>query len=85
MHKGNLRNDRRIIIIIIHFSKMFLDCGSTLTDTYGSFTTPGYPNSFPGPVECTWFIEGSAGEVISLDMKKFELGNRKSCGRGILH
>ena len=62
----------------------FPDCGSTLTELYGSIISPGFPGSYPGPVECIWNIEGKIDEIITLDMKQFSLGSKNDCGRANL-
>lgn len=50
-----------------------IDCGSTLTNTTGSISSPDYPNTHSGPVDCVWNIHGQPGEVIVLDMSDFHL------------
>ena len=50
-----------------------IDCGSTLTNTTGSISSPDYPNTYIGPVDCVWNIHGVPGEVIVLNMSDFHL------------
>jgi len=55
-----------------------------LTDWTGTIVSPDYPNTFSGPVDCTWNIHGEPGEIIVLDMKQFHLGNKDTCGKANL-
>lgn len=49
-------------------------CGGTLRATSHSqvLASPGYPNSYPGSLECVYVINAPSGKLITLKVKYFE-------------
>lgn len=50
-------------------------CGGTLRATSHSqvLVSPGYPNSYPGGLECVYVINAPAGKLITLKVEDFGL------------
>ena len=69
---------RDLLLISIIFS-LCKACGGTLTDSTGSFTSPGHPNVHPHGVNCTWFIRVDPGLVIRLTFNAFTLEGGVAC------
>lgn len=51
-------------------------CGGTLRATPQGqvLTSPGYPNHYPGGLECLYIIEAQPGRIVTLEIDDFELG-----------
>lgn len=43
-------------------------CGGHLTRPFDTFTSPGYPSSYPTDIECEWLIEVDYGHSIELTL-----------------
>ncbi|XP_065648482.1 tolloid-like protein 2 isoform X3 [Hydra vulgaris] len=51
-------------------------CDRILTETIGTFNSPGYPSNYPNFTNCTWIIEGKKGKqivltVVSMDIESY--------------
>nr|CAD7455080.1 unnamed protein product [Timema tahoe] len=57
------------------YSVLSSACGGNLTSEHGSFTSPGYPNSYPVNAECVWVINTSPGNRAQLSFQMFDLEN----------
>ena len=44
-------------------------CGGDFTSESGSFTSPGYPNSYPIDTECVWTIMVPPGSRVQLSFR----------------
>lgn len=60
-----------------------IDCGGRLTTATGTFTSPGYPNSYPANgVVCEWIIEipNNGGTIeFTIDESRFGINGRPTC------
>ena len=59
-----------------------VDCGGHFTSSTGSFTSPGYPVSYPDNVECEWTIElpdTRATIEFTIDESAFGINGRPPC------
>ncbi|XP_037366570.1 cubilin isoform X2 [Talpa occidentalis] len=54
-------------------------CGGELSGATGSFTSPGYPNTYPPNKECIWYIKTAPGSSIQLTIHDFEVEYHASC------
>ncbi|XP_022825719.1 sushi, von Willebrand factor type A, EGF and pentraxin domain-containing protein 1 isoform X1 [Spodoptera litura] len=52
------------------------NCGGMLRATPQGqvLTSPGYPNGYPGGLECVYVIEAQPGRIVSLEVEDLELG-----------
>lgn len=52
------------------------NCGGILRATPQGqvLTSPGYPNGYPGGLECVYVIEAQPGRIVSLEVEDLELG-----------
>ncbi|XP_031559878.1 tolloid-like protein 1 [Actinia tenebrosa] len=60
------------------------ECGRTLQEPKGSFTSPGYPKPYSQNKHCEWRISVTPGERIVLNFTKFNL-RKASSNRGCKH
>ena len=59
------------------WSHVEYQCGGSLTENEGSFTSPGYPDStYPNNVECVWTITTNEGSRIAIDLVDFDVQYR---------
>ncbi|XP_069823945.1 embryonic protein UVS.2-like [Dendropsophus ebraccatus] len=56
-----------------------VNCGSMLTSTTGTVSSPMYPNKYPPSMDCTWVINAPAGFEVSLNITNFNVEYRKQC------
>ncbi|XP_019619702.1 PREDICTED: membrane frizzled-related protein-like [Branchiostoma belcheri] len=54
-----------------------VNCGNpaVLSGNIGSFTSPGYPNSYPNNALCSWQISVNTSEVIAIRFDVFDLNH----------
>ncbi|XP_072881202.1 tolloid-like protein 2 isoform X1 [Hemitrygon akajei] len=55
------------------------DCGESLQDSVGNFSTPGFPNSYPSFSHCVWRISVTPGEKIILNFTTMDLFKSRLC------
>lgn len=55
------------------------NCGGTLRSTAQGqiLTSPGYPKTYPGGLECLTIIEAQAGKIISLEIQDLDINYEK--------
>ncbi|KAL3975054.1 hypothetical protein ACER0C_023680 [Sarotherodon galilaeus] len=53
-----------------------LNCGGTLTEDKGSFSSPFFPSNYPPSTSCVWNIEVAKEKFVKVDFKKFFVGNQ---------
>ncbi|KAM9451667.1 ST14 transmembrane serine protease matriptase b [Clarias gariepinus] len=51
-------------------------CGGKLTGMNGTFTSPGFPSSYPPRIQCFWNINVPEGKHIIINFKKFALSEQ---------
>ena len=52
-----------------------VNCGRNITlidESEITFTSPGYPNSYPNNLFCRWFVTVTQGLYVSLKLEDFE-------------
>ncbi|XP_005856789.1 PREDICTED: cubilin, partial [Myotis brandtii] len=59
-------------------------CGAELSGAMGSFSSPGYPNTYPPSKECIWYIHTAPGSSIQLTIHDFDVEYHESCGFDVL-
>uniref|UniRef100_A0A672HTS6 Cubilin (intrinsic factor-cobalamin receptor) n=1 Tax=Salarias fasciatus TaxID=181472 RepID=A0A672HTS6_SALFA len=59
-------------------------CGDELTGSRGTFSSPGYPNKYPGNSECIWYISTSPGTSITLTIHEFDVEFHTDCNSDVL-
>jgi hypothetical protein len=59
-------------------------CGGELTDETGQLTSPGYPNPYPGNVECVWTIIVALGKRINITIDDFQMEQTVNCSYDVL-
>ncbi|KAF4084497.1 hypothetical protein AMELA_G00129310 [Ameiurus melas] len=48
-------------------------CGGNLNEPQGEFFSPNFPNNYPDNANCTWRLQSSNGQVVSLSFKSVQL------------
>ncbi|XP_048238874.1 cubilin-like [Haliotis rufescens] len=59
-------------------------CGSSLTDTYGTLTSPNYPGNYPVNKDCQWKITVPSGSYIKLTITSFDLETHSNCSYDVV-
>ncbi|XP_024431584.2 cubilin [Desmodus rotundus] len=59
-------------------------CGAELAGDTGSFSSPGYPNTYPPSKECIWYIRTAPGSSIQLTIHDFDVEYHQSCNFDVL-
>lgn len=54
-------------------------CGGDFTAPSGTFTSPGYPDSYPQSAECVWTIVVSAGSRVQMSFSMFDIEDSSNC------
>ena len=60
-------------------SYFILACGGSLTGNYGTFSSPGYPNSYQNNLMCTYSIRVDPGKTVNLIFNDFQLEEDITC------
>lgn len=55
------------------------DCGTTLTGSNGTVSSPNYPGSYPTDVTCVWVISVKSSQVIELEIKSLDIEQSSKC------
>ncbi|XP_058537778.1 cubilin isoform X1 [Neofelis nebulosa] len=59
-------------------------CGGELSGTTGTFSSPGYPNTYPPNKECIWYINTAPGSSIQLTIHDFDVEYHTRCNFDVL-
>ncbi|XP_036315022.1 cubilin [Pipistrellus kuhlii] len=59
-------------------------CGAELSGAVGSFSSPGYPNTYPASKECIWYIHTAPGSSIQLTIHDFDVEYHENCRFDVL-
>ncbi|XP_013388746.1 cubilin-like [Lingula anatina] len=54
-------------------------CGGTFKDSYGSFTSPLYPQPYTNNRNCTWLVQVPARKVVTITFTAFNIEYHDSC------
>ncbi|KAM4828885.1 cubilin [Thomomys bottae] len=54
-------------------------CGGELSGATGTFSSPGYPHSYPSNKECIWYLTTEPGSSIQLTIHDMDLEFNKEC------
>nr|XP_044991063.1 cubilin [Jaculus jaculus] len=54
-------------------------CGGEMTGALGSFSSPGYPQSYPDGKDCIWYIRTAPGSSIQLTIHDFDVEYHPNC------
>ncbi|XP_021504160.1 cubilin isoform X2 [Meriones unguiculatus] len=54
-------------------------CGGEMSGAMGSFSSPGYPSSYPSNKECIWNIRVAPGSSIQLTIHDFDVEYHSTC------
>ncbi|XP_026057290.1 cubilin-like [Carassius auratus] len=57
----------------------FSECGGSQSGEGGAISSPGYPNNYPSPSRCAWFLEAPVGHTIILTFTYFEVEEHSQC------
>lgn len=63
---------------------VFIGCGGELSGPTGSFSSPGYPDSYPHNKECLWSLKTAPGSSIQLVIHDFDVEYHSRCGFDVL-
>jgi len=66
-------------MLMTHIFCSIQDCGGQLTEPNGTFTSPGYPDDYPGNANCNWTIKVPQGHKILLYFTRFYLEYTSYC------
>ncbi|XP_071483598.1 dorsal-ventral patterning tolloid-like protein 1 [Diadema antillarum] len=55
------------------------DCGHVFTKSTGQFTSPNFPSNYGNNERCSFKIEATAGETVTLSFDSFDLESHISC------
>ena len=64
------------LILLYHFAEV---CGSKLTGSNGTVTSPNYPGHYPPDVTCVWVIQVKSSKVVELEFKFLDVEHSKKC------
>ncbi|XP_069484631.1 ovochymase-1 [Ambystoma mexicanum] len=56
----------------------------TLTDSIGTFTSPGYPLGYPGGLDCSWLIPISSRSALKLEVVHLSIETSEGCTKEAL-
>ena len=77
---GECRNSNDLLgLNVMRKFAFLLACDRTLTGTSGTFTSPGYPSSYPDSKECQTTITVDKGKIITLTFSTFDLEESSGC------
>ena len=62
----------------------FTACSQTLTDEYGTFASPNYPNHYPNNADCTYRIFVARGKKINLTLNVLDIEHSEDCRKDSL-
>ena len=65
---------------MVRVNSSIFGCGGLIEGSEGTITSPGYPNSFPHHIKCTWVIRGPVGRSIQLNFEDLDLDVRQVIG-----
>ncbi|XP_053305441.1 embryonic protein UVS.2-like [Spea bombifrons] len=54
-------------------------CGGSLSNTTGSFSTPGFPSKYPNSMDCVWALSAPHGNRITIHFASFNLESSPGC------
>uniref|UniRef100_U3KLX7 Cubilin n=1 Tax=Oryctolagus cuniculus TaxID=9986 RepID=U3KLX7_RABIT len=54
-------------------------CGGELSGATGSFSSPGYPGTYPANKECIWYLTTDPGSSIQLTIHDFDVEYHSTC------
>nr|XP_020016661.1 cubilin-like [Castor canadensis] len=54
-------------------------CGGTLYGDSGSFTSPGYPDTYPNNTHCEWVITAPAGRIVTVSFFFISIDDPGTC------
>ncbi|XP_003786834.1 cubilin [Otolemur garnettii] len=60
------------------------ECGGTLTGTYGSIKSPGYPGNYPPGRDCVWLVITSPDLLITFTFGTLSLEHHDDCSKDYL-
>ncbi|XP_070534683.1 protein SpAN-like isoform X2 [Ptychodera flava] len=61
------------------------ECGEILTESEGSFTSPGYPNNYNNNLECQWTVQAPSEYLIKLTFQSFQMQRSSSDSPTCIH
>ncbi|EPQ16888.1 Cubilin [Myotis brandtii] len=59
-------------------------CGGTLYGDHGSFTSPGYPGTYPNHTHCEWAITAPAGRLVTVNFYFISIDDPGDCVQNYL-
>ena len=60
----------------VHYN--FAACGSVVNNT--TLTSPGYPNSYPGHMNCSWTLEIPTEKILNVTFELLDIAPSGNCG-----
>ncbi|XP_053571252.1 low-density lipoprotein receptor-related protein 12 [Bombina bombina] len=66
----------------VHVSGLPVACGGIperIREQCGTITSPGWPYEYPSRVNCSWYIRGIPGEIITISFEDFDLQGSSKC------
>lgn len=57
----------------------YLDCKFEVQEKSGFIASPGYPESYPSNIDCTWDLKTTPGLVIQLMFVVTSIGTSSTC------
>ncbi|KAB1253784.1 Cubilin [Camelus dromedarius] len=80
-YSEHLRNERGFTI---RWETQSPECGGTLTGTYGSIKSPGYPGKYPPGRDCVWRVITSPDLLITFTFGTLSLEHHDDCSKDYL-
>ena len=56
-----------------------IECGGQLSGPSGLIHSPNWPNDYPLNANCSWGINCSHGETVTLEFNSFDIEHHSSC------
>ena len=59
-----------------------IDCGATLTSSFGTIKSPGFPQNYANNVNCNWLIQLPSGNTVEFSFISLDI---EPCGATCLY
>lgn len=83
--QGQLGTPAVFSFVESNFLQLFLaGCGGTLYGDHGSFTSPGYPGTYPNNTHCEWAIIAPAGRLVTVSFYFISIDDPGDCVQNYL-
>ncbi|XP_066539114.1 cubilin [Hoplias malabaricus] len=72
-------SDEAVVDLGFKATYYFSDCGGFQTGEGGVISSPGFPDNYPSPSRCAWYLEAPEGHTVTLTFTYFEVEEHVQC------